>query len=371
MGGHETQALEKALHAAVDKAEKTSYTSAGAGMTAIAVAGNHVPDHGSRAESTEIPLCKAESIVCSSCHDADLPALASGQLCASSATDVVQDLAEINCLGSKARRELKGSHLALSCEPLLLAQSDCFELAPSDVSEAMADSCSPMPCQSSAQLNVSENPNLIAPVVAESACCAEGGLHVTTAPDQSNELNFPTVDAACSESKQTALLMKSPTASTLDISSILPEHTELPIVQDTNETNVTIISPLVDLPPTNPKEGNDGCVYWNVVVQKESSADKFGFVHANGKLDFESRLAGNSDNHQCLIGPQVLIVRKIQIQGLLASWNLRHPEARVCPHDRICMVNGQATVEGMQMELRKREKVSMKVARYPDRFVVA
>jgi len=66
----------------------------------------------------------------------------------------------------------------------------------------------------------------------------------------------------------------------------------------------------------------------------------------------------------------VLVVRRINEDGLLEAWNKRHPEARVKAQDRILSVNGVHSVEGMQKEIRSR-RIVLQFARYPDRFRVA
>merc|ERR1712113_345051 len=95
------------------------------------------------------------------------------------------------------------------------------------------------------------------------------------------------------------------------------------------------------------EEGEDGCLYWDVMLEKESVEDKFGFVQANGKLEFETRFLGlralAEAQGTAFSGPHVLIVRRIHEQGLLHAWNLRHPEAQVYPQDRICKVNFETT----------------------------
>merc|ERR1740121_936017 len=109
-------------------------------------------------------------------------------------------------------------------------------------------------------------------------------------------------------------------------------------------------------------EESDGCYFWEVLLRKETPDDKFGFVQANGKLEFEARLANPSQRPTTpvstapirppedspLEGPQVLIVRRIHENALLDAWNKRYPDIAVHPQDRICSVNGETTLEGMQ-----------------------
>jgi len=122
------------------------------------------------------------------------------------------------------------------------------------------------------------------------------------------------------------------------------------------------------------------------MLKKETDKDKFGFVQANGKLEFETRLVNPS--RRCaspgapgpkptmktpedspLPGPQVLLVRRIHEGALLHRWNQRHPQIAVKSQDRIISINGETTVESMQNEIRK-PKVHIKFQRYPERFTV-
>jgi len=69
-------------------------------------------------------------------------------------------------------------------------------------------------------------------------------------------------------------------------------------------------------------------------------------------------------------GPELLIVKKIGDDGLLAAWNGVHPNLAVHLRDRLVEVNGKKDVIGMQQELRTGGPpfVAMKVMRYPDSF---
>merc|ERR1712217_44060 len=112
-----------------------------------------------------------------------------------------------------------------------------------------------------------------------------------------------------------------------------------------------------DLEPAVEKE--DGCFHWKVVLKKQSMEDKFGFVMANGKLEYERRLSNLKvfkDNRQkeMLQGPEVLLVQRIH-DGLLQQWNIEHPEAEVLPCDCIYNINGETTVKGMQQEIRSQK----------------
>lgn len=104
--------------------------------------------------------------------------------------------------------------------------------------------------------------------------------------------------------------------------------------------------------------------------------EKYGFVQANGKLEFEQRAVAQNTSSEVkphadnkLLGPDVLIVRRIHQGGLLHQWNQQHPKAKVLPEDRICSINDQNSVEGMQHEIRS-QKISVQFMRYPQRFMV-
>jgi len=130
------------------------------------------------------------------------------------------------------------------------------------------------------------------------------------------------------------------------------------------------------------QEEVDGCLEWEVSLRKESASDKFGFVQANGKLEFETRLANPSQRavnpgssktqlkgpeESPLPGPNVFIVRRIHDGALLHRWNLKYPAIAVQPHDRIVSVNGESSLEGMQREI-KSPLILIKFVRYPEVF---
>merc|ERR1711977_145577 len=68
-------------------------------------------------------------------------------------------------------------------------------------------------------------------------------------------------------------------------------------------------------------------------------------------------------------GPEMLLVKKVQDEGLLQQWNANHPDGEVQPMDHIIEVNGTPWQEDMQKQL-QRTCVKMKIVRYPDRFKV-
>jgi len=129
------------------------------------------------------------------------------------------------------------------------------------------------------------------------------------------------------------------------------------------------------------QEEEDGCLVWEVMLKKESSTDKFGFVQANGKLEFETRLANPSQRLVAgaarqalkkpeaspLPGPPVLTVRRIHEGLLLHRWNQKYPSIAVMPQDRIVSVNGETSLDTMQREI-KSSKIVIKFMRYPQTF---
>mmetsp|Transcript_31252 Transcript_31252/g.58694 ORF Transcript_31252/g.58694 Transcript_31252/m.58694 type:complete len:562 (-) Transcript_31252:222-1907(-) len=119
-------------------------------------------------------------------------------------------------------------------------------------------------------------------------------------------------------------------------------------------------------------EEEDGCLYWQVLLKKESTQDKFGMAQANGKVEFEIRLeakAWESGRHPRLPGPEMLIVKRIYPDGLLQKWNARVPQLEIRRQDRIVAVNDKTTVEAMAAEMQER-RVFLQLVRFPDRFVV-
>jgi len=116
------------------------------------------------------------------------------------------------------------------------------------------------------------------------------------------------------------------------------------------------------------QEEMDGCLRWRVVLEKDASSDKFGFVRMNGKAEFEHY--GIPDPRGgSVAAPNVLIVRKVSRHGLLMAWNSRHPEAAVFAQDRIACINGETSIEGMDYEVMSR-RIVMEMVRYPDAFTV-
>eukprot|EP00747_Dinoflagellata_sp_TGD_P076099 gnl/TRDRNA2_/TRDRNA2_159012_c0_seq1.p1 gnl/TRDRNA2_/TRDRNA2_159012_c0~~gnl/TRDRNA2_/TRDRNA2_159012_c0_seq1.p1 ORF type:complete len:984 (-),score=259.79 gnl/TRDRNA2_/TRDRNA2_159012_c0_seq1:7-2958(-) len=120
----------------------------------------------------------------------------------------------------------------------------------------------------------------------------------------------------------------------------------------------------------------DGCIFWEATLTKETANDKYGFVQANGKMEFEQRVSfgqySPTDKEKSkevqLLGPDLLIVRRINEGGLLERWNRLHSnDWEVLPQDRIISVNSANTVEAMQQEIRTR-KICLKFCRYPERF---
>jgi len=119
-------------------------------------------------------------------------------------------------------------------------------------------------------------------------------------------------------------------------------------------------------------EEEDGCLHWQVLLKKERVDDKFGFVQANGLVEFESKLgrkASGEEGASALAGPELLIVRRIHSGGLLHRWNECVPELEVKPQDRIIGVNDEVTIEGMLAEIQC-PRIMLQMMRFPERFIV-
>jgi len=139
----------------------------------------------------------------------------------------------------------------------------------------------------------------------------------------------------------------------------------------------------------------DGCTIWEVRLTKALANDRFGFAHFSGAGDF-LRARGELANGEAtpnmtpvntpgrapssnfsgspaggfVRAPQVLVVREIAPQFLLAAWNQANPEKEVMTGDRIFAVNGATLVEDMQQELRGKATITLKMMRYPQVFPV-
>uniref|UniRef100_A0A7S4R941 Uncharacterized protein n=1 Tax=Alexandrium monilatum TaxID=311494 RepID=A0A7S4R941_9DINO len=111
------------------------------------------------------------------------------------------------------------------------------------------------------------------------------------------------------------------------------------------------------------KERRSGCECWQVLLEKRQGDEQFGFATISGKLEMQRRSNG------ALQGPETLIVWRVKEDGLLADWNREFPDVEVQPQDRICSVNNEITIEGMQREI-KSPRVLLRVMRYAERFSV-
>jgi len=147
------------------------------------------------------------------------------------------------------------------------------------------------------------------------------------------------------------------------------------------------VPPPVIAPPLEKHQG-PGYKSWQVTLTK-ADGKKFGFSYLNGKTDFmerrtasgnkdesrdtsamkSSQSSGDEEKKQASVGPELLIVKKVQEEGLLHEWNQVHPDAVVMPGDRVSEVNGSRTLKGMQKELRH-NSITMTIMRYGDRFKV-
>jgi len=127
----------------------------------------------------------------------------------------------------------------------------------------------------------------------------------------------------------------------------------------------------------------EGCLTFEVSLAKDTAADKFGFVQASGKIEFEQRMQQPRDKNRRATeqsedgdptkadvqGPSVLVVRRIHRDGILDRWNKANPAKEVQVQDQIAAVNGHTTIEAMQQQLREMT-VQMLVIRLPERFTV-
>lgn len=111
----------------------------------------------------------------------------------------------------------------------------------------------------------------------------------------------------------------------------------------------------------------NGCLFWQVLLKKETATDKYGFAQANGRLEFEMR---QGKAKQILEGPHMLVVKRVYSTGLLAKWNERVPQLEVKPQDRIIAVNDENTAEGMAKEIHQ-PRIFLQMMRFPERFIVA
>lgn len=158
-----------------------------------------------------------------------------------------------------------------------------------------------------------------------------------------------------------------------------------------------------------PKWEVHGCVLWQVTLTKRPHRDRYGFAHLNGKNLFlkertygdvvvnnlvtdtsptfgstfgagektrpasktNDTLSPRSPVTQLTVvdtpAPEVLVVKNIAEQGLLAEWNDLHEDAEIKSFDRVCAVNEATTVKEMSLQLRA-PSVTITIMRYPERF---
>jgi len=121
-------------------------------------------------------------------------------------------------------------------------------------------------------------------------------------------------------------------------------------------------SSISGIPAIARTEVRNGCTYWQVMLERNSNSS-FGFTAVSEKLEIQRRSNG------MLEGPEMLLISEIQAGGITDQWNqARSDDQDVRIFDHICNVNGKATVEAMQRELRS-EKIMMRLVRYPEKFI--
>ncbi|CAE8624426.1 unnamed protein product [Polarella glacialis] len=125
----------------------------------------------------------------------------------------------------------------------------------------------------------------------------------------------------------------------------------------------------------------DGCLVWEVTLEKMCAEDRFGFAHFDGHAEglrargllASTSSSSSSSSSSTLVKNQaaeVLTIREIAASGLLAAWNQMHLGSEVRSNDRICEINGRSTVEQMQHELRTAMVCVTKVTRWPQLFAL-
>lgn len=107
------------------------------------------------------------------------------------------------------------------------------------------------------------------------------------------------------------------------------------------------------------KTEENGCVIWEVVLNKDEPGDKFGFSFTQAP-----EVGGSeADNNP------TLVVRGLMPEGLMFDWNLEHPDAEVRTGDKILVVNGKTDLNDMKEEL-SGSALKIKMCRYPPTFDV-
>jgi hypothetical protein len=133
----------------------------------------------------------------------------------------------------------------------------------------------------------------------------------------------------------------------------------------------------------------DGFLTWKVTLTKREGLEKYGFSHSSAKVDFMKRRrrtipqdgskpgspvpsdGAGPEQAEEMIGPEMLVVKRISDHSLLFEWNLVHPDQPVKINDRIVRVNGQEGMEAMQQILRDPEQsITLRVLRFLDHFDV-
>merc|ERR1711881_364490 len=74
-----------------------------------------------------------------------------------------------------------------------------------------------------------------------------------------------------------------------------------------------------------PKIEDNGCILWDVVLQKQDDSEKYGFSYAN-RRDLNSPEERDGADATLFPGVEVLIVKGVMTEGLMRDWNIEHPD---------------------------------------------
>jgi len=102
------------------------------------------------------------------------------------------------------------------------------------------------------------------------------------------------------------------------------------------------------------------------VELKKGKGERFGFSFTSARAEYvEAR--GKKHVHP-REGPELLRIKEIGGGGALEVWNAANAGANVLVCDRIAQINGRATIDEMQQELKKNGVARLKIVRYPEFF---